>query len=307
MSPRPVDPPIPDVEPALALSRDGRHAEAFDWLSTRARAERDRSVWVTAAVGAFARIARAAADAGDAQIAERALDEALRLKPRYADLHLQLAQVMLTRQRKPEARRALRAALAIHPRYLAARVELALLDAGDGRIGEALSSLREVERDTHIGEPLAFQQGLKSLERADWDGASTLFRRAIGSGDPALSEALERHRALLHEGALERAAQVLRDVLPDHEGYPDLHAMLGGVELRLGQLDDALASLARALELNPDYHAARLMFARALDGLGQRAQALEQVQLVLQHDPEHGAARELIEQWSGRGRRHAAR
>jgi len=307
MSPRPIEPESPDLEPALSLSRDGRHAEALDWLSGRARDARERSRWVGAAVQAYARIARSAATSGDAETAERALGEALRLKPGYADLHLQMATVLLMRQRRAEARRALEAALKIHPRYLAARVEMALLDASEGRIGEALASLRDVERDSHIDEPLAFQQGIKSLERADWDGAGTLFRRALRGTDPELDRALDRFRLLLADGAIERAAQSLREILPQYQGYPDLHAMLGAAELRLGHADDALASLARALELNPDYHDARLQFACALDALGSRGQASEQVQLVLQRDPEHVAARELLERWSARGRSIASR
>ena len=57
--------------------------------------------------------------------------------------------------------------------------------------------------------------------------------------------------------------------------------------------DDALASLAGALELNPDYHAARVELARTLELLGDTPQSLRQLELVLAHDRAHPEARAL--------------
>ena len=54
-----------------------------------------------------------------------------------------------------------------------------MLDAREGRIGEALAALREIQRDDKIEEPRAFQQGLRSLELADWEGADAFMRRAV--------------------------------------------------------------------------------------------------------------------------------
>ncbi len=302
MSPRPVDLPAPDYAPAHALARDGRFSEALVWIEHALGERRGEQGFATGATQALAQLAREAADAGELGTAERMLDAALRLRPGYADLHFQRALVLLAGARRPEARRALDEALRVNPRFLAARVERALLDAREGLIGEALDALRTLERESTIEEPRAFQQGLKSLERADWDAAGSLFKRALRLSDPGLERQLQQFNTLMEEGRIERAAQVLRETLPPYPGYPDLHALLGSVELRLGHYDDAVASLTRALELNPDYHAARLHFARALDALGLRVAAAEQVALVLQLEPANAQALELQEAWSTRGR-----
>src|SRR5207247_4350489 len=68
------------------------------------------------------------------------------------------------------------------------------------------------------------------------------------------------------------------------------------VELEEGAFDDALASFCRALELQPDYHAARLQLARTLESLGDPVQAEEQAALVLEADPRHPQALELCQQ-----------
>ncbi len=93
---------------------------------------------------------------------------------------------------------------------------------------------------------------------------------------------------------------MLREAVEAHPGYPDLHYLLGCSELEAGLCDDALASLARALELHPDYHTARVQLARTLEALGDLVQAGEQVALVLQEDPAHPQALELQSRWTRR-------
>ena len=58
-----------------------------------------------AAALALAEVARLAEGAGAHELAARALDEALRLAPGYADLHYQRACLLIVLQRRSEARR----------------------------------------------------------------------------------------------------------------------------------------------------------------------------------------------------------
>jgi len=294
------DPSIP-FDDALELAGAGRFADAV-MRALEIAGETPQESRAAAAAQVLARMARLAEAAGDLAAADRALEHAIILRPRYADLHFQYGALLAQRGRRAEARRELEAALEIHPRYLAARVELAMLEAREGRIGEALTVLRDLQRDRGIVEPLTFQQGLRSLERADWDAADAQFRRAVRGSTPKLDRQLERYRELVAEGNPERAADVLREAVESHESYPDLHALLGASEMALGHLDDALCSFARALELNPNFHAARVQMALALDSLGDRAGASEQLALVLQAEPGHAQASELTERWQPRVR-----
>jgi tetratricopeptide (TPR) repeat protein len=294
------DPSLP-FDDALELAAAGRYADAA-MRALEVAGESPEESRAAAAAQVLARIARLAESADDLSAADRALEHAIILRPRYADLHFQYGALLVQRGRRMEARRELEAALEIHPNYLAARVELAMLEAREGRIGEALCALRDVQRDHGISEPHTFQQGLQSLERADWDAAEQQFRRAVRGSHPRLDRQLERYRELMAEGSPERAADVLRAALEGHERYPDLHALLGACELGLGHFDDALCSFARALELNPEFHGARVQMALALDALGDRAGASEQLSLVLQAEPGHAQATELSERWLPRAR-----
>ena len=172
---------------------------------------------------------------------------------------------------------------------------------------ESLAQQMAQGAETAIAEPGAFQEGLASLARADWEEAGVLLQRALALEAPPGGGPLEQARALLEAGQAGAAIEVLQGALDEHAVWPDLHYLMGSAELERGQFDDALSSLARALELHPDFHAARLQFARALEAVGARSQAVEQVMLVLQRDPADAQALELHESWTARRRRASAR
>jgi tetratricopeptide (TPR) repeat protein len=300
VSPRPIELPGSGFEAALLLARQGRFAEALDGIERTLGPGEERVARAPTAATALAELAELALAAGEPGTAERALERALDLAPRFADLHYRHARLLLSCQRPAEARRALDAALRINPRYLAARLERTLIDARDGLVGDAIESLRAMAKDLPVEDAGAFHRGISSLERADWDEADQYFKRALNIPDPGLQRELHRFHALLEEGEPGRAAQLLQELLPRHEEYPDLHYLLGLAELELGHHDDALACFARALELNPEFHAARVRFAHALECLGQTAQAAEQVALVLERDAGNPQALELQRSWAGR-------
>lgn len=303
MTPRPIDPQPEPFEDSLELAREGRHAEALQGLLGSLAGRSGPSPHRVAAANALGRVARMAEAAGDTRTAQHALDEALRIAPRFVDLHYRRARVLMAAGRPADARAALEAALAINPRYLAARVELALFDAREGRLAAALETLRGLAGEPSIDDPLLLRQGLESLEHADWDEAGEQIRRAFHIGDAAREEIVEPFHRLIASGERERARRWIRDAVLEHETWPDLHCLMGTVELEDGHIDDALCSLARALELHPRYHAARIQFARALEALGDVTQASEQIGFVLDEDPTNPQALQLHERWSRRGSR----
>ena len=297
MSPRPLPSENAPFEPALALAREGRLDEALEALLAALPSGEGRRTTQGPAALAFAEVSRLAEAAGDMIVATRAIDEALLLAPGFADLHHQRACLLALQHQRPAARKALQQALSINPRYVAARLDLALLDAREGLLAESLAALRSLEQESRVDEPRAFQRGLKSLARADWDEAGALLKSALKLTDPVVDRALSEYRGLVAQGEHTRALHALREAVTTHPGYPDLHYMLGCSELEAGMTDDAVASLARALELHPDLHAARIQLARALETLGDLVQAGEQVALVLREDPAHPQAQELQDRW----------
>ncbi len=284
----------------LRLAREGQCRHAVD-LVARSLAREPDAGSRTRVAATLAQVARICEDQQDLDAALAALDLASTLVE-WADLHCHHGRLLAQRGRRADARRALDHALALNPHYRAAAVERALLDAREGRIAEAMETLRMMASDSELTEPRAFEQGLEHLGHADFEDAGALLRRALHASDAWLEERLHAFQDLTDRGELGAALQALREAVTDRPSYPDLHLLLGVHELRMGCVDDAVESLARALELNPDFHAARVAFAQALESSGDTRQALAQLELVLRQDAEHREARALHARLAGRRR-----
>jgi tetratricopeptide (TPR) repeat protein len=289
------------LDEALRLARLGRfdvaRRRAMAWLGRAPNPHPQRRSAAAQALGEIAGLALAQQAAGEA---ERCLRAALRLAPRFADLHHRLAALLSGQERLEEARAELLVALEINPDYVAARVELALLDARLGRLGDALEALRRLEQSRRPEQAESLQQGLRSMRQADWEDAGRLLRRAWKVSEGSLDAELGRFMRWVREGDLGRARALARDLLKAHPDFPDLHYLLGCVELELGFAGDALGSFVQALELNPDFHAARVELACALDAVGELGMAQEQIQLVLRMDPRHPGALRVQGRWRHR-------
>jgi len=184
-------------------------------------------------------------------------------------------KVVRKRGRRADARREFDRALSLNPRYRAAAVERALLDAREGRIGEATEMLRLLAAESAPSEPGAFQKGMQHLGEADFEDAAPLLRRALDLGDEWLDEQLRAYQGCVQRGEHDQALHMLRAAIAERPAYPDLH---------------------------PDYHAARVEFARALETLGDSPQAIHQLDLVLGQERDHAGARDLRERLLARRR-----
>lgn len=304
MTLREPESPAPHAR-ARQLVADGRFADAVDCLARGLEAVRGPDE-VQRYASVLGEVAGEAEAAGKLDEAVRALEIATQVVE-WADFWCQLGCLRAQRGRRAEARRAFERALAINPRYRRAAVERALLDARDGRLGEALETLRVLAGEGKLAEPHTFQQALERLGRADFEDAAPLLHEALDAGDRWLDAQMRRYQELLLVPDMQGALELLRDATRERPNYPDLYLLLGGHELQLGAHDDALESLARALELNPSFHAARIELARALEAIGQTPQALAQLDLVLGCEPTHAAARQLHDQLTSRRRSSRAR
>lgn len=290
----------PEHAHALDIARHGESRRAVDELSARLAATSDSADRQRIA-RTLAQLARIAEEQRDPEAGIAALELALTLVD-WADLHCHRGQLLVQLGRRADARRALDRALVLNPRYRAAAVERALLDAREGRIAEAMEALRMLARDGEVTEASAFEQGMVHLGHADFEDAGPLLRRALHASDAWLEERLHAVQAMSERGEHGAALQILREAVTERAAYPDLHLLLGVHELQMGSVDDAIESFSQALELNPDFHTARVAFARALEASGDTRQALVQLECVLELDPDHREARALYQRLAGRRR-----
>jgi tetratricopeptide (TPR) repeat protein len=193
------------------------------------------------------------------------------------------ARELRARQRVPEALAGLARLQALHPRFSRLYQELGHCHVLLRDAPAAVAALREAVR-------------LNPTLPASWDMLEQLYRML---GDTAQAAMAAQHLATLRQlppevvaanslfadGDLVPAEEILREYLhrdPDNVGALRL---LARIRMDRGAPDDAESLLGSVLERAPDYHAARFDYAMVLLQQQKHAQARQEAEQLLGHDP----------------------
>jgi tetratricopeptide (TPR) repeat protein len=228
---------------------------------------------------------------------------AVELRPDYAQAQFRLGYALGLRGATDEAEAAYREAIRLDPNLAMAQRDLAQLLLARGEVRPAVEVL------------------LAAAEIAPWDGAifSTLaqgFERAGNPElaakaaarasrlepateirDPELAYVAELGCSSMHwvtrarrqidaedfDGALESLEQ-LRRILPDDA---QTFYLSGAIQWRMAQRQEALASLARAVELDPNHVEARREYARVLAAENRMDEAAAQLESARALEPDN--------------------
>jgi len=183
-------------------------------------------------------------------------EEAVRLKPRDAEAHNALGSTLARLGRTSEAMEQYQQALQIEPQHYAAHNNLANTLSNAGRLSEAVEQLRDAVRI-----------------RPDFAEAYINLGGALAdSGRHA--EAIENYQQALH-------------LKPD---FASAHYNLGNSLFCLARLPEAIDHYRRAAEINPDHVGAHNNWGNALLRLGRPSEAVEQYQQAIRIKPEFAQA-----------------
>lgn len=246
-------------------------------------------------VESYVEFAKSACREGARAEAAAALEKAVKLQPRYADVHLSLGRLYADLGRTGEARESYGRALTINPGYLKARFLLAksFSDAGESEraieeLGKSLSSAPSFFADQVNDLARLIRNNAPAEERAPLFHA--LLEEKPTSAQVSKQIALEA----IQNGEYDAAIAELKRSLSITPHYPDIHNLLGIAYANQGMTDDAIMEFETALKINPDYLKARLNLALALYEKGARDEATRNLELVLELDPENELAVNLF-------------
>lgn len=206
------------------------------------------------------------------------------------------------------AEREYRRALSLRPGYGPARVALGNLLRGHGKIAEAVELL---EAATQSGSNEERARALVALGAAHLAGGRALdaeraFDRAVGFAPARAEIRLGIARAWLGSDDrrdLERAAQVLLRAAEMAPDVPQVHAALGRVREKAGDLPAAAEAYDRALRLDPGYRYARrrmLRLALQTRDFGRARHDAERLVADAADVPEHHFLAALVADREGR-------
>jgi putative PEP-CTERM system TPR-repeat lipoprotein len=202
-----------------------------------------------------------------------------------ARTHYALGAALLAVNEPERARHAWQDALRIDPTLEAAAIGLARLDAATGDVDAARSVLEELVTNTagNIAAVLELSDlDLRGGKRAE---AVARLRDALDQNPDVEAVRLRLARALVLEGD----AQAALEVLSASTGGPESHARLRLrtlLQIETGQLADPTQQLERVLERDPDDATARFLLVQAKARLGRVNGLAQDLAKALEQAPE---------------------
>lgn len=190
-------------------------------------------------------------DAKRYEAALKAIDAALAKAPEFAQAHFNRGMALVGLRRFDDAEGALLRSLELAEGDVDSMVELAAVRVRLGKLDEARSMIEEaVQRAPN--DPFA-HLALGDLQSAQGEHGKAVDSYAkAASLDPELLDAkLRQVRALRRDERAEEALPIIEGLMEKVPESPVLWSDHGGVLTDLGQIDEALVSLGRALELEP--------------------------------------------------------
>ena len=298
-----------------------RHSQAF--RSEKARCldtlERNPTAWL-----AMNNLGVALASEGKPEEAVRQYENALRIRPGYAEAHNNMGVALAAQERYREAIVQYGEALKIWPTYAAAHNNLGTALASEGRVQDSIREFREAlrirpdyaEAHKNLGTAMVlagdveealrhFQEALRirpGYAEAHNDLGMALasrggFDEAIGHYHEALRlsphDAKTRNNlgmALASRGKVQEAIEQYREALRIEPGYADAHNNLGTALASQGKLQEAMEQYREALRIRPGLADARNNLGTALASQGKLQEAMEQYREALRIKPGYAEA-----------------
>jgi tetratricopeptide (TPR) repeat protein len=207
------------------------------------------------------------------------------------DVEIGRIRELTRQQRYDEALRGVESLRLVEPKSRDVLYLLAVNQRCLGKISAALATLEQLERE-HLPLGRLYQErGYCYMSLRDAPRALLAFERAA-SLNPALIASWSALESLYRmTGAADKAATAAEQLASLKRLPPEI--VQAGSLFSDGEFGAAERLLVTALNVSPDYHAARLDYARVLLARQDHAHAGEQLKILLRFDPDNAEYRAL--------------
>ena len=227
---------------------------------------------------------------GNSDEAIKQFQEAIRLKPDFAEAHYNFGNVLDRRGQTDEAINQYQEAIRLKPEYAKAHNNLGLSLDRKGRTEEAIAQYQEAIRLKPDFAEADNNLGIALLRKNQLDEAISQFRGAIHL-KPDYAEALcNLGTALAARGQFDEAIKNYRQALQIN---PNSFETLNNLAIALatkGQFDEAIENYRRAIQINSTRPETFVHLGMALEQSGRSREAVDSYRAALKLNPDLAGA-----------------
>jgi tetratricopeptide (TPR) repeat protein len=222
-------------------------------------------------------------------------EQALQIRPDYAEAHNNLGNALSLAGRYPAAIEQFQQALRIKPDSAEAHNNWGNALLQSGRIQDAVSQYEQALQIRPDDAQAHDNLGSILLRSGQTQAAMSHFEQALQSqpDDPEAHNNLAF--ALLQSGRTQEAIGHLEQALRIKPDYPEAHYDLGYALTQVGRIQEAVGHYEQALRIRPDYAEAHFNLGYTLLQLGKTQEAIGHFQQALRIKPDFAEARAALE------------
>jgi tetratricopeptide (TPR) repeat protein len=233
-------------------------------------------------------------DLGEALVDQGRVDEAigqfqqaLQIRPGYAETYYNLGNALLQQGRVDEAIGQFQQALQIRPDYADADFNLGVALGRKGNMDEAITHFQQALQLKPDDTDARLALGNTLLQQGRADEAMVHFQKAVQIEPDNVEAHITLGSALLQQGHVNEAITHFQTALQIEPGNAEAQCDLGAALFRKGDVDAAIAHFQKALEIKPGIAEAHLNLGSALVKKGEVNEAIAHFQKALQIEPDN--------------------
>ena len=227
---------------------------------------------------------------GQLDAAVKSYEKSLSINPDYPEAHNNLGNVLKDLEQLDAAVKSYKNAIAIKPDYVEAHYSLGNTHQELGQLDDAVKSYKEVIDIEPDFAEMHNNLGVILKELNQKDAALKSLERAIAI-KPGFAEAHNNLGNILKDlYQLDSSVKSYEKALALKPDYVDAHYNLGGAFKELGQLEAAVKSYEKAVALKPDYADGHYNLGGAFKDLGQLEAAVKSYEKAVAQKPDYAEA-----------------
>ncbi|MGA2243247.1 MAG: tetratricopeptide repeat protein [Verrucomicrobiota bacterium] len=215
---------------------------------------------------------------------------ALQINPDYAEAHYNFGFALFKMGQVDEAIAHYQTALQIKPDYVEAHYNLGMALFKMGQVDEAIVHYQTTLQIKPDYAEAHINLGNALLQKGNVDEAIVHYQTALQIKPDDAEACYNLGNALLKMGNVDEAIAQYQKALQIKPDSAEAHNNLGNALLKKGQVDEAIAHYQKALQLKPDYAEACYNFGNALLKMGNVDEAIVHYQKALQIKPDYAEA-----------------